>query len=185
MSLVILGQSGGPTQLSANDDVFGLMTQVPSGAVKHSDGGLTNGDGASAFGVPFNLLVYATHSTTYAEQTTTKTFATDDLPYKLRVLGVKVRCVAGSPENFREGYGFIRLQVEDGDGSGTWSKILNVEQLGEMEAGDVREFAVVDFDNAVVDADEGLRIRITSKADSFGTNPTASFIAELQCLRVL
>lgn len=183
--LTILGQTGGPTELTANDDVFGLMTQVPSGAVLHSPAGLTNANGNSAFGVPLNLLAYATHTTTHAAQTTTVTFTSDGMPYKVRVLGVKVRCLANKSENFRDGYGYVRVQVEDGDGSSTWTQILTVENVGDMEAGDVREIAVVDHSNAVVDTDEGLRVKVTSRADSFGENPTASFIVELQCIRVL
>ncbi len=185
MGLVILGQSGGPTQLSANDDVIGLMTQVPEGAVKHSDGGLTNADGGSAFGSPINLLAYVTHDTTHAAQTTTVTYTSDGMPYKLRVLGVKIRCLANRSEDFRGGYGYIRAAVEDGDGSGVWSSILDIEDLGSMEAGDVREQTVIEHSNAVIDTDEGLRVKVTSSADSYGTNPTASFIVELQCLRVL
>lgn len=185
MSLVVLGQSGGPTQLSANDDVIGLMTQVPEGAVKHDEAGLTNADGGTAFGVPLNLLAYASHSTTYAAQTTTVTFTSDGMPYKLRVLGVKVRCLANRPEDFVEGRGYIRAAVEDSDGSDVWTSILNIEGLGDMEAGDVREMAVIEHSNAVVSTDEGLRVTLTSSADSFGTNPTASFIVELQCLRVI
>ena len=185
MGLAILGRSGGPTELSANDNVFGLMTQVPAKAVKHSPAGLTDANGNSAFGTPINLLAYATHSTTHAAQTTTVTFTSDGMPYKLRVLGVKIRCFANRSEDFQEGYGYIRAAVEDGDGSGVWSSILHVEGLGDMEAGDVREIAVIDHTNAVIDTDEGLRVKLTSSADSFGTNPTASFVIELQCIRVL
>ena len=193
MSLVILGQSGGPTQLSANDDVIGVMTQVPEGAVKHSEGGLTNADGSTAFGTPFNLLAYASHSTTYAAQSTTVTFTTSGMPYKLRILGAKVRCIANRSEDFQKGYGFIRVEIEDGDGAldddgdddSTWTGVLCLENVGDMEAGDVREVAVVEPTLSVVDADEGLRVKVTSKADSFGTNPTASFAVELQCLRVI
>lgn len=183
--LTVLGQTGGPTQLSANDNVFGLMTQVPEGAVKHSPAGLTDADGNSAFGVPINLLVYASHSTTYIEQSTTVTFTTDGMPYKIRVLGVKVRCIANKPENFKDGYGYIRVAVEDGDGMEAWTSILHTDGLGDMEDGDVKEMAVVEHTNAVIDTDEGLRVTVTSSADSFGTNPTASFIVELQCIRVL
>lgn len=185
MSLTILGQSGGPTQLTADDDVFGMMTQVPDEGLRHSPDGLTSADGNSAFGVPFHLLAYVSHSTTYATQTTNGTFTSDGMPYKLRVLGVKIRCLASRPEDFRDGYGYVRVQVENGDGSGTWTGILTVEQVGDMEAGDVREIAVVDHTNAVVGVDEGLRIRVFSQADSFGTNPTVSYVVELQCLRIV
>jgi hypothetical protein len=183
--LTILGQTGGPTQLSANDDVFGIMTQVPSGAVMHSPGGLENADGNTAFGAPFTLMAYMTHSTTAAEQSTTVTFTSDGIPYKLRVLSAKVRCVANRSEDFRPGYGFVRAQVQDGDGSGTWTNLLSVEDMGSMEAGNVREHPCLDPANVIVSADEGLRVKFDSQADSYGTNPTATFIVELQCIRVI
>lgn len=183
--LTILGQSGGPTELSANDDVFGLMTQVPAKAVLHSPGGLTNADGNNAFGAVLHLMAYASHSSTYAEQTTTVTFTSDGMPYKLRVLGVKVRCLENKSGDFRPGYGYIRASVEDSDGSGVWTSVLQIEGLGDMEAGDVREQTVVNHSTAVIAANEGLRVKVTTQADSFGTNPTVSFIVELQCIRVL
>lgn len=183
--LAILGRSASEIELTAADPVFGLMTQVPTTGMVHSPNGLTDADGNSAFGMPLNLLAYATHSTTHAAQTTTVTFASDNMPYKLRVLGVKVRCLTNRPEDFRDGYGYVNAQVEDGDGSGVWTSVLNMEGLGDMEAGDVREMAVVDPGNAVIDANEGLRVKVTSRADSFGKNPTATFIVEVQCLRVV
>ena len=185
MSLTITGQSGGPTELSANDDVFGIMTQVPENAVFHSPGGLVAANRNSAFGIPLNLLAYATHTTTYATQTTTVTFSSSTIPYKLRVLGVKIRCLAGSPQDFQDGYGFVRASVEDGDGSGGWTNILNIEGLGDMETGNVREIAIIEHSRAVIGVNKGLRVKVASQADSFGTNPTASFIVELQCLRVI
>ena len=185
MSLVILGQSGGPTQLSANDDVFGLMTQVPTGAVKHDEAGLTNADGSTAFGQEFSLIGYATKSTTVAEQTTTITLASDDLPYKVRVLGVKVRCISNRPAEFQDGYGYVRVLVEDGDGDSTWSLIASAENVGDMVEGEVRELEDLDHSTAVIDADEGLRVKVTVKADSSGINPTVAFMVELRCMRVI
>jgi len=183
--LTILGRSASEIELTAADSAIGLMTQVPTKGMQHSPAGLTDADGNSAFGVPLNLLAYATHTTTYAAQTTTVTFASANMPYKIRVLGVKVRCLANTPEDFRDGYGSIRASVEDGDGSGVWTSLLEMEGLGDMEAGDVREMAVVEHARAVIDEDEGLRVKISSQADSFGANPTATFVVELQCLRVI
>ncbi len=185
MSLVILGQSGGPTELSADDDVFGLMTQVPSGAIKHSPGGLENADGNTAIGAPFALLAYVTHDTTHAKQTTTVTITSDSIPYKMRVLSAKVRCITNRSEDFRQGYGYVRLQVQDSDGSGVWSNLLTVEDAGSMETGDIKEVSCLEPANVILSADEGLRVQADSSADSFGTNPTVSFIVELQCIRVL
>jgi len=183
--LTILGQSGGPTQLSANDDVFGLMTQVPTGSVLHSPAGVENADGNTAFGAPFSLLAYMTHSTTYARQTTTVTFSSDGIPYKLRVLSAKVRCIACKPAEHRVGYGYVDMKVQDSDGAGVWSHVLADDLLGDMEPGDIKEVPNLEPTNVVISADEGLRVQFNSSADSFGTNPTATFLVELQCIRVV
>lgn len=185
MSLEIKGQAGGPTKLHGHDDTFGLLTQVPSGAVHHSPGGLTNADGNMAFGAAITLMAYFTHSTTYAEQSTTVTLADENMPYKVRVLGAKVRCLANRPADFQPGYGYVRVAVEDSDGDDAWTQILPAFDVGDMEAGEVREVPVTNEDLAVIDEDEGLRVIGTSRADSFGTNPTASFVVEVQCVRVI
>lgn len=183
MGLKEVGRTGVQVNLAA-DGVTGVVTQDPE-SMLHSIAGLTYADGDTAFGIPIHFLAYATHSTTYATQATTVTFATDDMPFKVRVLGVKVRCLANRTEDFRDGYGYVGVVVQDGDGDSTWTEILTVEQVGDMEPGDVREIAVVEHTNAVVDANEGLRVRVLSQADSFGTNPTVTYIVELQCLRVI
>ena len=185
MALTILGQSGGPTELSANDDIFGLMTQVPTGALKHSPAGAEDADGNTAFGAPITLLAYMSHTTTYAEQTTTVTYTSDGMPYKLRVLSAKVRCIANRPEDFKLGYGYVKCQVQDSDGAGVWSQVLGAEDLGDMEPGDIREITCLEPSNVIISTDEGLRVKFDSSADSFGTNPTATFLVELQCMRVL
>ena len=184
MSLVILGQSGGPTQLSANDDVFGLMTQVPAGAVKHSPAGLTDSDGNSAFGVPFNLLAYFKHTATSVEQITTVNFCAANAPYKFRVLGIKVRCISNRPKVF-EGHGRAQVTLEDGDGSSVFTDILPWAEVGNMETGDTKEVSVVHQDTAIIDTDEGLRCRFSSAASAGVSLPTIEFLVEVQCLRVL
>lgn len=183
--LTILGQSGGPTELSANDDVFGLMTQVPTGAMKHDEAGLTNADGSTAFGHEFTLVAYATKTTSAAEQTTTVTLSSDAIPYKIRVLSARVRCISNRPAEFGDGYGYVRVFVEDGDGSGTWTTITLADNVGDMAEGELRDLPDVVPGNAVIAANEGLRVRVTMKADSYGINPTATFMVELRCMRVI
>ena len=185
MSLKIVGQTAGPTELRADDDTWGLLTQVPDGAIHHSPGGLTNADGNDAFAAPFTLLAYATHSTTYAAQSTTCTLADENMPYKVRVLSAKVRCLANRPADFQPGYGYVRVGVQDSDGAAAWTDLLPGFDVGDMEAGETREVSVTNEDLAVIDENEGLRVVVTSAADSFGTNPTASFVVELQCVRVI
>jgi hypothetical protein len=185
MSLVILGQSGGPTQLSANDDVFGLMTQVPSGAVKHSPGGLTDADGNSAYGASFTLLAYFEHATTAAEQITTVSLCTANSPYRFRVLGIKVRCIDSPSKEFKNGYGRVQVTLEDGDGSSVFTSLLPWTEVGDMDSGDTKEVSVVHQATSVIDVDEGLRCRLSSAANAAGTLPTVKFLVEVQCLRVL
>lgn len=185
MSLVILGQSGGPTQLSANDDQFGLMTQVPSGAVKHSDGGLTDADGNTAFGSPFAILAYFEHATTTAEQITTVDFFSENAPYKFRILGIKVRCISSRASEFKSGYGRVQITLEDGDGSSVFTPLLPWTEVGDMKSGDTKEVSVIHQATAVIGSGEGLRCRFSSNASSGGTLPTVKFLVEIQCLRVL
>ena len=185
MSLVILGQSGGPTRLSANDDQFGLMTQDPTGAVKHSDGGLTDADGNTAFGSPFTLLAYFEHATTAAEQITTVSFCAANAPYKFRVLGIKARCIDSFSRHFKDGHGRAQVTLEDGDGSAVFTGLLPWTEVGDMNPGDAREVSLVNQDSAVIDADEGLRCRFSSAANAAGKLPTVKFLVEVQCLRVL
>lgn len=185
MSLVILGQSGGPTQLSANDDQFGLMTQVPSGAVKHSEDGLTNADGNTGYGAPMVLLAYFEHATTAAEQITTVTFCDANAPYKFRVLGIKVRCIDSFSSQFQDGHGRVQVTLEDGDGSSVFTSLLSWVEVGDMNSGDAREASVIHQDTAIIGSGEGLRCRFSSAANAGGTLPTVKFLVEVQCLRVL
>lgn len=183
MSLSERGRTGSDVQLFA-DGVLGITTQNPE-SMLHSMAGLTAANGNTAFGVPFSLLFHFTHSTTPAVQTTTATIFSADAPFKFRVLSVKVRCVMGSARDFVPGYGRIRVALEDEDGSGNWTTILPWSDVGGMEAGDVKEFGVLHQATAIVSSDEGLRCRFESKADSVGENPTAAFVVEAQCLRVI
>lgn len=183
MGLNEAGRTGVSVNLVA-DGVTGVVTQDPE-SMLHSLGGLTNADGNSAFGIPFSLMAYATHTTTYATQITTTTFATANMPFKIRVLGMRVHCVANRTEDFRDGYGWIGVRLQDGDGSGNWTDIKTIEQIGDMEPGDVRDTPILDASNVVISANEGLRVSVLSAADSFGTNPTVTFIVELRCLRVI
>ena len=54
-----------------------------------------------------------------------------------------------------------------------------------LEPGDIKEVPCLAPSTVVIGEDEGLRVAFDSSADSFGTNPTATFMVELQCVRVL
>ncbi len=184
MSLNEAGRTGVKVNLTA-DGVLGIVTQDPE-SMLHSMGpdALTLADGNTAFGVPFSVLFYFTHSTTAAVQTTTTTPMSTDAPFKFRVLGVKVRCISSLARDFKTGFGSIRVVIEDGDGSGVWTDILPWSHVGDMESGDVRELEVLNQVPATVSANEGLRCKFESKADSIGNNPTVKFLVEVQGLRV-
>lgn len=184
MSLNEAGRTGAKINLTA-DGVMGIVTQDPE-SMLHSQGpdGLLLADGNVAFGVPFSILFYFTHSTTAAVQTTTSTPVSANAPFKFRILGVKVRCISSLSRDFRAGFGSIRVVVEDGDGSGAWTDMLPWSHVGDMESGDVREFMVLNQVPATVSANESLRCKFESKADSVGNNPTVKFLVEVQGLRV-
>jgi hypothetical protein len=184
MSLNETGRTGADVNLTG-DGVLGIVTQDPE-SMLHSQGpdGLLLADGNVGFGVPFSMLFYFTHSTTAAVQTTTSTPVSANSPFKFRVLSVKVRCISSLSRDFSNGFGSLRVVVEDGDGSGTWTDILPWSHVGGMESGDVREFSALNQVPATVASNEGLRCKFESKADSMGNNPTVKFLVEVQGLRV-
>jgi hypothetical protein len=166
------------------DGIFGVVTQNPE-SMLHSIAGLTDADGNTAFGSPFSMLFYFTHTTTAAEQTTNSAPASTNAPWKFRVLGVKVRCISSQGKEFTPEYGHLRVSLQDNDGSSNFTSIIPPIDIGDMETGDVREFPVIYQDTAVIGADEGLRCRFQSKADSGGVLPIVQFLVEVQCLRVV
>lgn len=184
MALTEEGRTGVRVSLTA-DGVMGIVTQDPE-SMLHSQGpdGLLLSDGNTSFGTPFSMLFYFKHSTTVAIQTTTSAPISADSPFKFRVLGVKVRCIDGRAREFDPAYGHIKVSLQDGDGSGTWTAILPWSDVGELEPGDVKEFSVLHQATASIATNEGLRCRFESKADSVGNNPTVEFLVEAQCLRV-
>jgi hypothetical protein len=183
MALIERGRTGVTVTLAA-DGVTGVVTQDPEGML-HSIAGLTNADGNTAFGVPFSMLFYFTHTTTSAAQSTASAPMSTDAPFKFRVLGMKVRCITNwADRDFRPGYGYLKVSLDDNDGSGNFSSVMPHVDVADMNSGDVREVAVLHQGTSVIDENEGLRCKFESKADSGGTLPTVEFLVEVQCLRV-
>lgn len=179
MSLVILGQSGGPTQLSADDNAFGLMTQLPDGAVRHTVGGLTSVDGGTAFGVPFKLVAYLSKTAT---GTTSVNLCSANCPYKLRVLKVKVRVVDDAKGRARTPFGSVSVVVRQGT-TGAPIAAVNFTELRSNEEKEVP--AAPAADSAIVAADGSLQVYFNAVLPVQKASTTYTAVCELECVRVL
>lgn len=185
MGLKEVGRTGVQVNLLA-DGVTGVVTQDPE-SMLHSLGGLTNADGNVAFGIPFKVLAYFTHTTTAASQTTTATPIDGDAPFKFRVVGARVKSVSNSPGRMQaKGGADCTVMVWQGDGGTTevWLPIT-VMDVRELATDDVLEAKVVDLSNVAVDTDESLRVQMRSAADGSYVGDTVSVVVELDCLRVI
>ncbi len=180
MSLVILGQSAGPTQLSANDDQFGLMTQVPDGAVQHSPDGLTGGNANTAFGAPFMLACYFTTSNPTSGSTTlSKALCSSNAPYKFRVLRARVTMLDEANGRLREGMNSLRVKVTSGSASVCAGDISDMRQLEE------KLLELSRSGGEEVAADGSLTVSCDVRLGETGATDTLSLLIELTCIRVL
>lgn len=177
MSLVILGQSGGPTSLSANDDILGLMTQVPEGAVKHDEAGLTNADGSTAFGAPFQLVVYCLQATS---GTSTVNIATSDMPYAVWVMSAEVRCLDDGKGANVGGQNGCMVGISQGGSSGIGSV-----DCGGIKTGEVRSLKMGLIGNGVVPEDGSLRVVFKSRLGLHDKAFTHKLVCVLTCMRVI
>lgn len=180
MSLVILGQSGGPTKLSANDDQFGLMTQDPTGAVKHSDDGLTAANAGTAYGQPFTLVVHLTTSNPEGGDTTlSKALTSSDAPYKFRVLRVKVTMLDEANGRLREAANSCHIAVLAGNDSVAAGDVSDLKQLDE------RSLSLSRTGGEVIAASGSLSVTARVRLGETGTTDTLSLLVELSCIRVV
>lgn len=184
MSLIETGRTGVKVTLAA-DGVMGIVTQDPE-SMLHSQGpdGLLLADGNTCFGVPFVLMFYFKHTTTYAVQTTTSAPISADAPFKFRVLGVKVRCISSDVRDVGPPHGSAKVQVQDGSSADVWTALLPWSDIGDMNTGDVREFNVLHQGPATIAVNEGLRCRFESQENSLGRHPDVEFLVEVHGLRV-
>ncbi len=176
MSLVILGQSGGPTQLSAHDDQFGLMTQVPSGAVMHSPAGLTAADGNTAFGHPFKLVAYFEQTT---DGTTTVSLCSSDAPYKFRVLSCRATLVDEGNGVARSANGRLSLTVKSGN------NVAFAAQLKNMVQGEERSLPGNTTTGNVVAESGSLAVALKSRLPLTNDTNTIKMLVEMTCIRVI
>lgn len=180
MSLVILGQSAGPTQLSANDDQFGLMTQVPDGAVQHSPDGLTGSNANTAFGVPFTLACYFTTSNPSGGTITlSKALCSSDAPYKFRVLRARVTMLDEANGRLREGMNSLRVHVKAGSTSVCGADVSDMLQLEE------RSLPLNRSGGEEVAAGGSLTVACDVRLGETGDTDTLSLLVELTCMRVI
>lgn len=177
MSLVILGQSGGPTQLSANDDTFGIMTQVPTGAVKHSEAGLKAATGNTNFGTPFDLTCYVAHAT---DTKTSINLCSSDAPYKFQVLSAEVTCLDDGKGASEGGQSGCSVGINQGGSSGMGSV-----DAGGMIQGETRKVKMGSTGNDVVAADGSLRVQVNSRLGLHDKSFTYKLLITLKCVRVI
>ncbi len=178
MSLVILGQSGGPTQLSANDDQFGVMTQVPSGAVMHSQAGLTAADGNTAFGASFKLVAYLSKTAT---GTTSVDLCSSNCPYKLRILKVKVRVMDDARHRAHRIYGTASVVVR----KGTTGAPIASAHFGELHSNQEKDVPVVTEGSDIVAVDASLQVFFNAVLPGLRASTTYTAVCELECVRVI
>lgn len=180
MSLVILGQSAGPTSLSANDDQFGLMTQDPTGAVKHNEAGLTNENASTAFGAPFTLACYFTTSNPTAGRTTlSKALCSSDCPYKLRVLRAKATLLDDADALLNEGLNSLTVKVVQAADS------VCSADLSDMAQSEERDIPLGRTGGEVIAADGSLTVSCDVVLGETGATNTLTLLVELTCMRVL
>lgn len=176
MGLKVIGQEGGPTELSANDDKFGLLTQVPENAVFHSPDGLSNADGNTAFGTPFKLVDYFEQTT---DGTTTVTHCSSDAPYKFRVLLCKVTMVDDANGVARSANGRLSLSVKSGD------NVAFAAQLKDMVQGEERNLRGNTTPGNVVASGGSLSVTLQSRIPLTNDTNTMKMLVELTCIRVI
>jgi len=180
MSLVILGQSAGPTKLSANDDVFGLMTQVPEGAVRHSPDGLANADSNTAYGVPFTLVSYFSGSSpTGGFSNPTVALCSADAPYKFRVLKARVTMIDDANGRLRDGMNSLNVYVTQAGNSVASGDMTDLRQLED------RDLEMSRTGGEVVNLSGTLTVGAKIRLGETGSTDTLTFQVELTCLRVI
>jgi hypothetical protein len=178
--LTILGQTGGPTQLTANDDTFGIMTQVPDGAVMHSEAGLTAADANTAFGVPFTLMCHFTTGNPEGGSTTLSTTLCDaNAPYKFRVLRCRASMLDDANGMLREAANSAVVKITAGEGAIGAGDVSDLRQLDE------RLIPIARTGDEVVDEDGTLTVECDVRLGETGSTDTLSMLVELTCIRVI
>ena len=179
MSLKITGQSGGPTELSASDDQFGVMTQVPENAVFHSPAGLKGADGNTAFGGTFTLAAYFEQTT---DATTTVTLCNADAPYKFRILSCTARCIDDANGAVRSPAGMASLAVNTNTSG---QEAAFAADLKGMRPGEMRDVPGNTTDADEVSTNGSLTVAMKTRVPATGVTNTLKTLVELTCMRVV
>lgn len=174
--LTILGQSGGPTELSAAD-TLGVMTQVPEKGIRHSSSGLTNADGNTAYGAMFTLVGYFVQT---ASGTTTAIFFNANAPYKFRVLNGEVECLEDARGRTELGSGRSSVNVM----AGSTNTIASLNVTG-LKQGEKMSLKVNTLGNEIVAEDGSLSMAVVSVLPEVATSSNWKLLVKLHCLRVI
>lgn len=179
MSLAMIGRPGATTELSANDEVFGMMTQNPDKGVLHSPGGLTDANSNTAFAMPFTLATYFTTGNPTAGSTTlTRALSNANAPYKFRVLKARVTMVDEANGLLREAANSCHVRVTQASDSVAAGDISGMRQLEEKSLGLSRT------GGEVVAANGSLTVSADVRMGETGSTDTLTFLVELTCIRV-
>ena len=179
MALVERGRTGVTTILAA-DTVTGLVTQDAYSPL-HSADGWRAADGNVAYGIPFKILFYFTHTLTAAVQTTTTSVFSSNAPFKFRVIKGTYQSVATvrDPGNFETQLGNALIAVRSGN-----DPILG-NTVASMIAGSVKDLQVGFVSNAEIDEDGSLSAAFTTSGTSATVGETMTSVLELECMRII
>jgi hypothetical protein len=153
------------------------MTQVPNKGIRHSDDGLINADGNSAYGTQFTLVGYFVQT---ASGTTTVTFCTADAPYKFRVLNGEVECMEDARGRTELGNGRSSVNVM----AGSTNTVASLNVTG-LRQGEKRSLKVNTLGNEVVAVDGSLSAAVVSVLPEVATSSNWKLLVKLHCLRVI
>jgi hypothetical protein len=174
--LTILGQSGGPTELAAND-TLGVMTQVPEKGIRHSPNGLKGATGNRNYGTPFDLNCYVAHATSTE---TAVDFCSSDAPYNFLIMGGEVTCLDDGKGASEGGQNGCSVGVNKGGASSIGSV-----DCGGMKVGEVRKIDMGMSGNDVVSTDDSLRVQANSRLGLHDKAFTYKLLITLRCVRVI
>lgn len=180
MAVELIGKTGAKTILTSHDYKFGVLTQDPIYGMNHSPGGLTNSNGNTAFNTPFTLAAYfTTGNPTAGDTTLTSTLASGDLPYKLRVMKVKVTMIDEANGRLREAANSCSVVVLSGSASVGALDVSDMRQLEE------RSMPLSRSGGEVVAEDGSLSVKANVRLGETGVTDTLTLLVELTCMRVV
>lgn len=173
MSLNEEGRTGVKVNLTA-DGVFGVVTQDPESMLS-SPGGLTNADGNTGYGVPFQLSARCSHTTS---TTTIVNLASSDLPFKMRVLSAEVQCLDDGKGASSGGQNGCVVGVSQGG-----SASIGSVDCGGMRTGERRAVELGFSGNELIASNGSLRVVFKSRLGLHDKAFTYELVCTLNCVR--